>query len=428
MNSFDGSVLADPYPFYAQLRREDPVHEYRPGIWLLTRYSDVSDSLRDDHRFGNDHRKSHVYRLLRPGIGDPSQRSSGSLLFLDPPDHTRLRRLVLQAFTARRVEQLRPRIRRTAEELVERAIVRRHFDLVSDVALPLSTHVICDVLGVPQEARELFESWSDDLVVMLDAAFPAPVLRRAHRATRAFFGLFRSLIEDRRSHPHEDLISALTQAEVEGGRLTPHEVLGLCLLLTVAGHSTTTALVSNGMRALLERHRQEWPLDGRNALVIQAAVDEMLRLDAPVQLTARTALSDVTIGDRRIQQGEVIIPIMGAANRDPSRFPDPDRFHAQRQDKGHLAFGTGIHHCLGAALGRTEAEVVIGELALRAPTLVLAGDSVRKDTLTLRGLQSLPVVVAWLRAHSHLDEHGHRRNTLVVDEEQHVPAWRRCVP
>jgi cytochrome P450 len=389
-NPMDAEFVADPYPTYRRLRAEDPVHHSPLGFWVLTRYEDVVAVLRDPRcakeaiaafvaaRFGV---------AVPPGIGL-------SMLDRDPPDHTRLRGLVSKAFTPRVVEGLRPRIQQIVDGLLARVEGAHAMDLIEAFAYPLPVVVICEMLGVPVEDHERFRAWGLDIARGLDAILLPPdseVAQRSAAARHALAGYFRALIAERRAAPRGDLLSALIAAEEAGDTLSEDELLATCILLLVAGHETTVNLIGNGTLALL-RHPDQLRRLRETPGLIAGAVEELLRYDGPVQRTARVPSEDVTIGGRTIGKGEMVMPFIGAADRDPAQFPDPDRLDITRADNRHIAFGWGIHFCLGAPLARVEGQIAIGTLVRRLPKLALATDRPEyRQSLTLRGLKSLPV-------------------------------------
>jgi cytochrome P450 len=316
------------------------------------------------------------------------------MLDRDPPDHTRLRGLVSKAFTPRVVEALRPHIQTIVDGLLDRVRGAGKMDLVEDFAYPLPVIVICEMLGVPLEDRERFKTWGLDIARGLDAIWLPPdsdVARRSVAARHELAEYFRDLIGRRRTEPRADLLSGLIAAEEAGDKLSEEELLATCILLLVAGHETTVNLIGNGTLALLRNPDQLERLR-RQPDLIGAAVEELLRYDGPVQRTARIPSEDVVIGGRTIPKGEMVMPFMGAADRDPAQFPDPDRLDIARADNRHLAFGWGIHFCLGAPLARVEGQIAIGTLVRRLPDLALATERPEfRQSLTLRGLSSLPV-------------------------------------
>jgi cytochrome P450 len=389
-NPMDPEFVADPYPTYHRLRTEDPVHRSPLGFWVLTRYEDVVGVLRD-HRFA----KEAIASFVAQKLGVEQSASFGiSMLDRDPPDHTRLRSLVSKAFTPRVVEGLRPRIRQIVGELLDRAEDNRAMDLIEDFAYPIPVIVICEMLGVPVEDHERFRSWSLDLARGLDATMLGPqseVAQRSMTSRRALSEYFRGLIAERRAAPRADLLSALIAAEEAGDKLSELELVATCVLLLVAGHETTVNLLGNGTLALL-RHPDQLRLLRENPGMIGTAIEELLRYDGPVQRTARVPGVDAVVAGHKIAAGEMVMPFIGAADRDPAHFPDPDRLDLARADNRHVAFGMGIHFCLGAPLARLEGQIAIDTLVHRFPKLALATDRPQyRQSLTLRGLTSLPV-------------------------------------
>jgi pimeloyl-[acyl-carrier protein] synthase len=389
-NPMDPEFLADPYPTYHRLRAEDPVHQSPLGFWVLTRYEDVSAVLRDSRFI-----KEPLAALVAARFGADVPRGMGlSMLDRDPPDHTRLRALVSKAFTPRVVEGLRPRIREIVDGLIVRAQAVGAMDLIEEFAYPIPVNVICEMMGVPVQDHERFKGWSLDIARGLDSVWLPPdseVPRRSAAARHAISGYFRELIAARRASPRGDLLSALIAAEEAGDKLSEEELVATCILILIAGHETTVNLIGNGVLALL-RHPDELDRLRRTPALITSAVEELLRYDGPVQRTARVASDDATIGGRTIRKGDMVMPFIGAADRDPAQFPGPDRLDLSRGDNRHLAFGWGIHFCLGAPLARVEGQIAIDALVRRLPRLALVGDTPEyRQSLTLRGLKTLPV-------------------------------------
>ncbi len=393
-NPFLPEFIADPYPFYRRLRELEPVHRSGLGFWVLTRYDDVVALLRDP-RFGRDRYQG----LLQARFGDEGTSGglSGSMLFRDPPDHTRLRALVNKAFTPRAVEAMRPHIQQIVDDLIDAVRDAKAMDVIADLAYPLPVTVICEMLGVPVGERREFRQWSLDIGRSLDAiAMPSDplVIERGNAARRALTDYFRTLAAKRRARPRADLLSALIAAEEQGDRLSEAELLATCVLLFVAGHETTVNLIGNGLLALL-RHPDALRALRDDASLIGGAVEELLRYDGPVQRTGRIANSDAEIDGHKIPEGTLVLGLIGAANRDPAQFPEPDRLDVRRADNRHLAFGWGIHFCLGAPLARAEGQIALLTLARRLPGLALAATTPEwRESATLRGLRSLPV--AWV--------------------------------
>jgi cytochrome P450 len=386
----DPAVLADPHPALAALRESGPVHriDMRMGlpVWVVTRYDDVLAALSDPRLSNDPHNAGALEETLR---GDFLSRS---LIGTDPPEHTRLRRLVAKAFTARRVEGLRPRVQEIADALLDRITPRGSADLVGEFALPLPITVIGELLGVPEADRDRFRGWTDE---MLDRPFdPGSDMARVTEGRERMHGYLSDLVAAKRTHPADDLLTDLVQASDEGERLDAQELLAMTFLLLIAGYVTTVSLVGNGTLALLRRPDQLERLRADPSLVPQA-VEELLRFDGPVNpgLT-RFALEDLEIGGVRIPRGDMVLLAIAAADRDPDRFPDPDRLDVGAADPGHLAFGHGIHYCLGAALARLEGQVAFTALLARLPDLAL---DIPEDQLrwtgggVLRGLRQLPV-------------------------------------
>jgi len=381
---------ANPYPFYRRLREEDPVHASPFGAWILTRYDDAVMVLRDP-RFGREGMADLLEARLGIG-GDPTD--TRDMLFRDPPDHTRLRALVSRAFTPRVVEAMRPHIQDIVDGLLDRLEAGHGMDVIEDLAYPLPVTVICEMLGVPTADQDVFRQWSADIARSLDAAIlPADseVIPRGREARIALRAYLRSLIATRRRNPRADLLSALIAVEEEGSKLSEGELVSTCALLLIAGHETTVNLIGNGVLALL-RHPDQLRALADDPTLIQSAVEELLRYDGPVQRTGRMATADVEIGGKQIPKGSVVVAAIGAANRDPAHFPDPERLDITRRDNRHIAFGFGIHFCLGAPLARIEGQVAIGTLLRRVPALKLVSDTpVWRESSVLRGLKTLPV-------------------------------------
>jgi pimeloyl-[acyl-carrier protein] synthase len=393
-NPFTPEFHRDPYPFYRRLREADPVHWNPPGIWVLTRHADAVAMLRHP-RMSSDFRNSDLYEMFRQMQGiDPSTERTPSMLFRDPPDHTRLRGLVTKAFTSKRIDDMRPTMHAIVDGLIDAALERGEMDVVADLAYPLPVKVICGMLGVPEADHGRFHAWSRDLVATLDPMVGPEAMNRAMESGLAFDDYFRDLIASRRTEPRDDLLSALISAEEEGGRLTEEELLTQLVLLLVAGHETTVNLISNGTLALLQHPGQLERLRNEPAL-LKPGVEELLRYYPPVQLTGRIALQDMEFGGSAIRRGMQVVALVGAANRDPAAFTEPDRLDLSREPNRHIAFGGGIHHCLGSSLARAEGQVALGTLVRRARSIELRTDEpLWKETITLRGLAALPVRVA----------------------------------
>jgi pimeloyl-[acyl-carrier protein] synthase len=388
-NPFDPAVMADPYPYYRRMREEDPVHwNDTVRAWFLTRHGDVVDLLRDD-RFSADRTRSERFRPPPPH----RRREGRSMLVLDPPDHTRLRNLVNKAFTPRTVERLRPRVEAIAAEILDHIDSADGFDLVRDFAYPLPVIVIAEMLGVPAADRAAFQQWSAVLVRGLDPLVSEEEQEVVFDARDALLDYLRGVLMQRRREPQDDMLTSLIAAEESGDIFSEGELLAMCNLLLVAGHETTVNLIGNGVLALLENPDQLARLR-RDPDLIGTAVDELLRYTSPVQWTGRVAAAEIELGGRTIQPPQSVIGILGAANRDPEVFTDPDRLDLGRHPNPHVAFGRGIHFCLGAPLAHLEAEVAMPMLLERFPRLRMAGEPEQRPTWVLRGLRRLPVAAA----------------------------------
>ncbi|MGQ0805576.1 MAG: cytochrome P450 [Actinomycetota bacterium] len=391
----------DPYQFFQLLREHEPVHKTAFGVYLLTRHADAAAAVREP-RLSSNEQHSELYQAFIEENDEPrgifgDEMGQAVMLFLDPPDHTRIRGLVSKAFTPKMIERLRHRIEDLVEGLLD-AVEQRgdgRMDVVTDLAYPLPVVVICELLGVPPADHVRFQQWSHELAGSID---PQPLRtpeqeERIHAAGEAFLEYFVELIDRRRRDAADDLLSALIAAEEAGDRLSEPELLATALFLLVAGHETTVNLIGNGTLALL-RHPDQLERLRADPALDRNAVEELLRFDSPVQLTQRITLEDYEIGGTTIPARQQVIPLLGAANRDPDAFPEPDRLDLGRDGAArHLAFGGGHHFCLGAALARLEGQIAIGALVRRFPRLEPAGDPVRRETFTLRGLESLPVAV-----------------------------------
>jgi cytochrome P450 len=374
----------DPYPRYARLREISPVIRADDGALVLTRHADCAAVTRDP-RLG--HMPTHLLAFI--GLEDWAEHPAllqlfTSMLTMNPPDHTRLRRLVSSTFTARRVQGMRPAVEAMVEELLDE--MSGTTDFVGSFAFRLPVNVIGELLGVPAADRAGFQSIVRDWSQVLESIGPE-VLEKADPAAATLRGYLGELAAERRRAPREDLISALVAAEEQGDRLTEDELLTTAGLLFAAGFETTTNLLANGLVALLRNPGQLEVMKAEPG----AAVEELLRFDSPVQLLSRVVYEDLELGGVPVQAGERLVAYIGAGNRDPERFRDPDKLDLQRTDNAPLSFGGGIHFCLGAPLARLEAQVAFPALLTRFPELELAGEPVRRDSLTIRGLTELNV-------------------------------------
>lgn len=399
VDPFDPAHKADPHPAYHRLRATSPVlRNEATGEAVLTRYDDCLAVLRDP-RFSS----SPEHRIYPEGAEVPDFRvgmaggdGSGArvLLFLDPPDHTRLRKLVSKAFTPRTVERLRPHIAELVDQILDEAAERGELDVVADLGYTVPVTVICELMGVPVEDRHLFGGWSSDASRLLDGfSISEEESFKAIVGAMNVINYFNGLFEERRKHPGDDLVSALLEVEEEGDRLTEGELRSMVVLLFIAGHETTMNLIGNGAYALLRHPDQlrRWQADPS---LTPSAIEELLRFDGPVHVTGRIPTEDIEVNGERFRKGEQLVCLLAAANRDPARFADPDALDIGRTDNLHLTFSQGIHYCLGAALARVEGQVVLGSLVQRFSEIELVTDPVEyREHVVLRGLRELRVAV-----------------------------------
>lgn len=400
-NPFEPGYHEDPYAQYAQLRRHDPVHHSVLGLWFLFRREDVERVIRDPElsvEFDNANAEGMArFEMFEEVLGDEitdeaRNRGNHAILNIDPPDHTRLRRLVAKVFTPKAVEDLRPRARAIVDEHLDVVADAGGMDVIADLAFPLPVQVISEMLGMPEGDRDQLREWSHLLAGTLDPILPPEHIRAAFEASGLMADYMRGVIADKRSDPQDDLLSALIHAEDEGDVLSEDEVLDNVILLYIAGHETTVNLIGNGLLALLE-HPDQLARLRDDAGLIGNAVEECLRWDSPVQFTRRVTLESLEIDGHRIEPGSFVLTCLGSANRDPEFWGDgADAFDIARDDaRQHLSFGGGVHHCLGAALARVEAQEALGAVVSRFPDLRLADDPVRNERIVLRGLDALPV-------------------------------------
>ena len=399
-------IRANPYPFYEQLRNQDPVHwDEELGFWVLTRYVDI-DSLYTDERFSRAQGLMRGFERLselEQQISGPVYQSfSKTVFYADPPYHTHLRGLMNHAFTPRRVERLRPYVQKIVDELLDAAQVNDQADIVHDLAYPLPVMVIAELLGLPGSDRAEFKKWSDDLFAILGTVRhkPSELLERAAQSLGEMTDYVKVLSRQRREHPQDDLLTALLSVTEQNDEHCPHphdgsaahatgerirepeasstltedELVANINILLSTGHETTTHLIGNGLLALLQYPEQMEKLKRQPAL-LSPAIEEMLRYDNPVQITYRSALEDVNIHGKLMRKGDLVNSILGSANRDPERFADPNSFSITRNEGRHLGFGVGIHFCIGAPLVRLEAEVVFETILRRFPRISLATET-----------------------------------------------------
>ena len=386
-NPVSSKLRRDPYPIYRKLRERDPVHRSRLfDGWVLSKHADVDAVLRDHQRFAND------VRNAVDDLSDESRNDVQSILYLDPPDHTRLRSLVSTAFTRGAVEAMQPRIEQIVDDLLDQVGDARRFDAIQALANPLPVIVIAEMVGVPPEDRDRFKGWSSDVAAMVEPRMSRQERGRYQQSREALLEYFDAIVEERRVEPRDDLVSALAAAEEEGAKLSHEELLVTLMLLLVAGNETTTNLIGNGLLALL-RHSDQLAHLREDPRLIEPAIEELLRFDSPVQIDSRTALEDLVLGGKSINKGQQVILLIGAANRDPGVFPNPESLDFGRDEHSHLSFGRGIHHCLGAPLARVVGQIAFLKLLERFPHLRLAGRPRFRNRVVLHGLSSLPVAV-----------------------------------
>lgn len=388
----DPEVLADPYPLYARLRAESPVH-WDPYLhtWVVTRYADVAEVLT---RFRAD-RTPTPDKLVELGMQQLTplaQVMVRQMLFLDPPQHSRVRALAAAAFTPRRIERLREHIQDITNTLVDAVAARGQMDVMQELAGPLPAIVTAELLGVPTADHEQLKDWSQDFAEMLGNFQHNPGrVEKVLRSVEGMTSYFRDALTRQSTEPTEGLLNALANAEVDGDRLTEDEVIANVIVTMVGGQETTTNLIGNGLLTLL---RTPGALERLRAdpSAIPTAIEELLRYESPSQHTARLAPDDVVLGGQSIGKGQAVIAVMGAANRDPERFADPDVLDLARKDNRHLAFGWAGHFCFGAPLARMEAHIAFETMLRRLPELELVSEPVTwRANLGLRGLTALPV-------------------------------------
>lgn len=391
----DPKFVADPYPVYSELRGLGPIHyDARTDHWLVTRHQDVSALLRDK-RLG----RTYLHVATHAEMGRPEEPPGHSpfwnvirngMLDREPPDHTRLRRLVAGAFTPRTVELMRSRVQAVVDRLVQDALARGEFDLIATIAEPLAVTVIAELLGVPEADRERLRPWSSDICRMYELNPALEGARVAVAACVEFGDYLRDLARVRRAKPGDDLISGLVQVRDAGDRLTDDELIGTCVLLLNAGHEASVNAAGNGWWALFRNPDQLARLRRETALVPRA-VEELLRYDTPLQMFERWVLEDMEIGGVRVPRGAELGLLFGSANHDPAAFDRPETLDLARDPNPHLSFGAGIHFCLGAPLARMEAQIALETIVRRMPGLALVEEPVWKPGYIIRGLDALRV-------------------------------------
>ena len=419
-NLMHPEVRANPYPFYAQLRSQDPVYwDEEMGFWVLTRYADIA-SVYMDNRFSRAHGLMSNFQRLSESqqrIAEPVYHSfSKTMFYADPPYHTHLRGLMNNAFTPRRVEQMRPYIQRVVDELLDHVQAQRQMDIIHDLAYPLPVMVIAELLGLPSNDRARFKGWSDDLFAILGTVRRSPqLMEKAAQSLAEMTEYITELSRLRRDQPHDDLLSVLlsvvdddeqlecphphhaksqgspAREEHPSSQLTQEELVANINILLSTGHETTTHLIGNGVLVLLQHPAQMQKLRNQPGLV-PSAIEEIMRFENPVQITYRSAIEDAEIDGRQIHKGDLVNSILGSANRDPERYTEPDRFDITRNEGRHLNFGLGIHFCIGASLVRLEAEIAFNTILRRFPKLELETESLDwQEHPIFRGLKSLSV-------------------------------------
>jgi cytochrome P450 len=397
-NPFEPGFVEDPYPSYAALREQDPVHQSAMGTWFLFRYDDVVRFTRDTAMSVEDENAhpTMMSEMFEQLMADQpaAQRGSRAMLNLDPPDHTRLRRLVSKAFTPRVIEELRPMIQGVVDSALDKAAANGGMELIGDLAFPLPFQVITHMMGMPDTDTEQLREWSGLLVRSLEPILDPELLKQIASAAESMQGLIGDAITWKRTQPADDLLSALIAAEEEGDKLSDEELMAQVMLLYIAGHETTVNLIGNGSLALARNPEQYQRLRDDPSL-IGNAIEELLRYDPPVQMTRRVTLAEVEVGGKTIEQGAFAALSLASANRDEAKWgPNAAEVDLGREGANQqLSFGGGHHYCLGAALARLEAQVAIGSLAARFSSLELAGEPVYNGRINLRGLDRLPVTV-----------------------------------
>ena len=389
LTSVPADFIDDPYRYYALLRRHDPIHELENGALLLTRYDDVVNVYRDP--CASSDKKAEFQPKF--GASPLYEHHTTSLVFNDPPLHTRVRRLMMGALNQRAIARMEADVATLVERLLDQMAAKRQPDLIEDFAAQIPVEVIGNLLEVPREERGPLRGWS---LAILSALEPAPtpdLLNRGNNAVRDFLAYLKTLVADRRRQPKDpesDVLTRLIQGEIDGERLTETELLHNCIFLLNAGHETTTNLIGNGVHALLV-HRREFERLRADPRLIVSAVEELLRFESPLQLNNRVTTAKTEIGGRAFPAGTFITLGVGAANRDPAQFPDAERLDVARKPNRHIAFGHADHACAGMNVARLEARIAIGRALVRFPNLDLAGPPQRDRRIRFRGFRRLPV-------------------------------------
>lgn len=400
MGQFDSALTSEtfnqnPYPVYHALRSQAPVYWSDAwGCWLLTRYEDIIWTLQNYQTFTSLGRLTATMELPEPlwtRVAPLVRHYSQGLINVDPPDHTRMRRLVHLAFTPRAIRKMRAYIEDIVDRLIDERLERGEMDVIWDFSYPLPVTVIAEMMGIPVEDHAKFKTWSGEIVGFMATPKPSPeTLLKSQDALLAMQQYFRDIYARRRLEPADDLITALVRAELEGDKLTEEEMVSSCVTILIGGHETTTYLIANGLYALL-RHPDQLRLLRDNPDLDASATEEFLRYEGPFQRNRRIATRDVKIGDKMIKSDQLIMQFLGAANRDPSQFDKPDTLDLARSPNKHLAFGYGPHFCLGAPLARLEAPVAIRALLEKLRNIRPAHEDLEWNSALFRGLKSLPI-------------------------------------
>lgn len=388
-NPWDENFRRDPYSFYQPLRMNPPpVLRFFIPVAIVSRYADVLATLRDHTRFSSMPVRNRMTMEVAEVFGD-----APSVINSDPPIHTRLRKLVSRDFTPRAIRELEPRVRALTNGLLDELARKGHFDLVADFAIPLPVRIIASILGIPGERYETFKRWSDTLIELTSLPPGTPMADSTRTNLTEMRAYFAEEIERRRRHPGADLMSSLVSAHEDTEMLSASELMQFLVIMLIAGNETTTNLIGNGMRALLENPEQ-MKLLRRDPTLMPRAIEEMLRYDSPVQTVFRTAKEDVEIGGTMVEKGSGVFLMLGSANRDAAQFTNPDVFDITREASDHVSFGEGIHYCIGAPLARLEGAVAFETMLNRFPGLSLDGHPKLdyKTSFFVRSLQSLPMV------------------------------------
>jgi cytochrome P450 len=392
--------LTDPYPLYAELRTKEPVHwSELVNSWILTEYKNVAAALQYDPRITAERLNALIRQLpaaMQAEMGQLREHLSTWMQYYDPPEHSRLRGAVNRPFTPRAVEALRARVQAIVDQILDVAAARGRMDVISELAYPLPAIVVAEVLGVPPEDRDRFKGWADDIASFLEGigADFSRVTRQAQASVLALMEYLRGLVVERRERPMDDLLTGLLQLHERDHRISEAELFGTCVFMMQAGHETTTGLIGNGLRALAQHPAQRQQLHDDPSL-IDSAVEELLRYDSPVQRISRVVKQDFELDGQTLRAGQRIWAMLGAANRDPSQFSEPNRLDLTRSPNRHLAFGYGVHFCLGAPLARIEGQVALATVIRRFPDYLVDATAIRWfEGVSLHRLTTMPVTLS----------------------------------